>query len=293
MSLLVMATYPVDGGQVLDGEAVLTEDGRLIIDGSPLPASQGTYALLAAACRTASFLGASMPHALVAGDVGRGGGTRAAYRQLAEVASRIDPTVVVFHYMQPIMALMRRALDELASTCPDALLVADAGGMYAAKAAGLAPRFELMTPDVGEIGFLADPKVSHPAYVAHHLLGGGDFDPAELAQEARKNGGSSRVLLIKGSVDHIVEEGKVKAVIDEPSVPALEAIGGTGDTITGLASAFMAAGYTTVDAAVYAARANREAGILMQATPAMSVADLVGKLPEVLTNNLERWQTHS
>ncbi|NLO27282.1 MAG: sugar kinase [Actinobacteria bacterium] len=287
MSLLVVATYPVEGGRVLDGAAELTEDGRLTIDGSPLPASQGTYALLAAACRTASFLDAPSPHALIAGDIGRGDGTRAAFKQLVETVSRIRPAVVVFHYMQPIMALMRHALAELAGACPDALLVADAGGMYAAKAAGLAPRFELMTPDIGEIGFLADPKVSHPAYVGHHLLGGADFDPAALAREAHENGGSSRVLLIKGAVDHVVEEGAVTAVIDEPNVPALEAIGGTGDTITGLASAFMAAGLDTVGAAICAARANREAGVLMQATPAMSAADLVDRLPEVLVNHLE------
>lgn len=293
MSLLVVATYPVEGGPVLEGQVTLGKDGDLAVHGSPIPASQGTSALLAAACQTASHLDSSMPHALIAGDIGRGDGTRAIYKRLAETASRVGPDVIVFHYMQPIMALLRHALDELTDACPEALLAADAGGMYAAKAAGLASRFELMTPDVGEIGFLADPKVTHPAYVSHYLFGGPGFDPVVLARKAYESGGSSRVLLIKGVVDYITEEGTITAIVDEPSVPALEAIGGTGDTITGIASVFLAAGFATVDAAVCAARANREAGLAMQATPTMRAADLVARLPEVLEKNLQRWRDHS
>lgn len=293
MSLLVVATYPVEGGALLKGQVTLESDGSLAVDGSPIPASQGTSALLSAACQAASHLGEPTPHALVAGDIGRGDGTRGVYKHLAETASRVQPAVVVFHYMQPVMALLRHALDELLDVCPDALLVADAGGMYAAKAAGLAPRFELMTPDVGEIGFLADPQATHPAYVARYLFGGGDFDPAVLARKAYESGGSSRVLLIKGAIDHIVEKGEVAAVVEEPTVPALEAIGGTGDTITGLASALLSAGFDSVDAAVCASRANREAGLAMQATPAMRASDLVSRLPQVLEKNLDRWRNHS
>jgi len=293
MSLLVVATYPVEGGAVLEGQVTLSDEGGLTVDGSPVPASQGTSALLAAACQTASHMRMSMPRALVAGDIGRGDGTRAVYKRLAETASRVKPTVVVFHYMQPIMTLLRHALAELADACPNAVLVADAGGMYAAKAAGLARHFELMTPDVNEIGFLADPKVTHPAYVGHYLLGGGDFDPVALARKAYESGGSSRVLLIKGAQDHIIEEGAVAAVVDEPTVPALEAIGGTGDTITGLAAALLTAGLDPVDAAICASRANREAGLAMHATPAMRAVDLVAYLPEVLDTNLERWRGHS
>ncbi len=290
MSLLVVATYPVEGGCVLEGPATLGIDGALMVDDTPVPASQGTSALLAAACRTASHLAASTPYALVAGDIGRGQGTRAVYRRLADAASRIGPSVVVFHYMQPVMALLRHALHELAHACPDCLLVADAGGMYAAKAAGLAGRFELMTPDAGEIGFLADPAVTHPAYVAHYLLGSTDFDPVTLARQAYENHGSSRVLLVKGVRDYVVEEGVVVAVVDEPSVPALEAIGGTGDTVTGLAAAFLSAGFTAIEAAICASRANREAGLVMGATPAMHAGDLVAVLPEVLHRNLEGWR---
>lgn len=289
MTLLVIATYPVVEGPVLEGPVALEADGGIAIGGTRVPSSQGTSAMLGAAAQVASHLGTPAPYALVAGDIGRGDGTRHVYERLADVAARVRPSVVAFHYMQPVMALMRRAVDQLAEAAPDALLVADAGGMYAAKAAGLANRFELMTPDVGEVGFLADPAVTHPAYVSHYLFGNDGFDPVALARQAHETGGAARVLLIKGVRDHIAKAGVIEAEVDQPCVPELEAIGGTGDTVTGLASAFLAAGFPTVDAARCACLANREAGRIMGATPEMHARDLVAVLPGVFTENLCRW----
>lgn len=289
MTLLVVATYPVVDGSVLEGPVTLEADGGIAIGGTRVPSSQGTSAMLGAAAQVATHLGTPAPHALVAGDIGRGDGTRHVYEHLVEVAARIRPSVIAFHYMQPVMALMRRAVEQLAESVPDTLLVADAGGMYAAKAAGLANRFELMTPDVGEVGFLADPAVTHPAYVSHYLFGNEGFDPVVLAGRAHETGGAARVLLIKGARDHIARDGVIEAEVDEPCVPELEAIGGTGDTVTGLASAFLAAGFPTVDAARCACLANREAGRAMGATPAMHARDLVAALPGVLRENLCRW----
>ena len=289
MTLLVMATYPVPEGPVLVGPVSLEADGSVAVGGTPVPSSQGTSAMLGAASQVATYLGTATPHALVAGDIGRGDGTRAVYERLPEVAARLQPSVIAFHYMQPVMALMRRAVEQLAEVAPDVMLVADAGGMYAAKATGLASRFELMTPDVGEVGFLADPTVTHPAYVSHYLFGNEGFDPAMLARRAHESGGAARVLLIKGARDLVTLNGAVVDEVAEPCVPELEAIGGTGDTVTGLASAFLAAGFPTVDAARCACLANREAGRVMGATPAMHACDLVAVLPDVLRANLCRW----
>lgn len=289
MSLLVIATYPVSRGPVLDGPVTLQTDGTLSIDGTRVPASQGTSAMLGAACQASAYLGLEAPHALVGGDIGRGDGTRAVFDRIGEVCAREEPSVIAFHYMQPIMVLMRRAIDELAEIAPEATMVADAGGMYAAKAAGLAPRFELMTPDVGEVGFLADADVTHPAYVCHYLFGTNGFDPVALARKAQETGGSSRVLLIKGVCDHIAKYGEVVEAVEDPCVPELEAIGGTGDTITGLAAAFLAAGFPTVDAAVCASKANRVAGVRMGARPDQHASDLVAVLPDVFAENLCSW----
>lgn len=289
MTLLVVATYPVANGPLLEGPVTISQDGSIMVSGAPVPSSQGTSAMLGAAVQVTTHLGTPPPHALIAGDIGRGDGTRTVHEQLLDAVERIGPSVVAFHYMQPVMALMRKTVDGLSRHAPDVMLIADAGGMYAAKAAGLADRFELMTPDVGEVGFLADPTVTHPAYVSHFLFGTEGFDPVRLAAAAYETGGSSQVLLIKGMRDHIARNGSVAHIVDEPCVPELEAIGGTGDTITGLASAFLAAGFPTVDAARCACLANREAGRVMGATPAMHASDLVSALPGVLADNLCAW----
>jgi len=110
-----------------------------------------------------------------------------------------------------------------------------------------------------------------------------------LAARAHATGGSARVLIVKGARDYVVVEGIVVAEIDEPCVPELEAIGGTGDTLTGIVSALIAAGFRTVDAARCACLANREAGRMIGATPAMHASDLVAALPDVLRLNLCRW----
>lgn len=282
--LLVVATIPFAVGEVIAGPLGRNPDGALTVGGLPVPSSQGSSAMLAAALSVTEHLQAEPPFALLGGDIGRGEGTRAVYERLAATVDELQPAVVAFHYLQPIMALMRQAVEALVPRVDAGVLslVADAGGMYAAKASGVASCFELMTPDVGEVGFLADENVTHPAYVSRYLFGTEDFDPAKLARLAFERGGSSRVLLIKGAVDRIAVKGRVVATLSEPCVPELEAIGGTGDTVTGLAAALMAAGYPTSDAALLACNANRLAGVKMQARPDHSAEELVCELPGVL-----------
>jgi NAD(P)H-hydrate repair Nnr-like enzyme with NAD(P)H-hydrate dehydratase domain len=272
--LLVAGTMPVEPGRVFEGPVTRDADGALVVGGEVLPGCQGTGALLLAAVAACAHRGAEPPYALLAGDIGRGEGTRAIYARLSGLAHELAPSVIEFHYLQPIMALMRQAVAELADLAESGTrLVADAGGMYAARASGVGSLFELMTPDVGEVGFLADESASHPAYVSHYLFGTQGFDPVELARKAQQ-GGAARVLLVKGETDHIVEGGEVVGSVSGPMVPALEAIGGTGDTLAGLASGLMATGMPTVEAALLAARANREAGRLLSARPDHRPLDL-------------------
>lgn len=291
MTLLVVGTYPLDGGPLVEGDVALDAERKLVtVNAQPLANAQGASALLGAACAASAASGACAPYALLGGDIGRGDGTRAVFAQLPETIKKLNPDVIVFHYMQPIMALMRRALKVLSAHAPQARLVADAGGMYAAKAAGCASSFELMTPDVGEIGFLAQSGVSHPAYVSHFLFGNQDFDPPSLARQAHETNGAARVLLIKGAVDTIAVEGEVVARVEEPSIPLLEAIGGTGDTLTGLCAGLMSGGIETTRAAHVAAHVNREAGIGRGLTPAHHAIDLVVGFPEVLERVIARDQ---
>ncbi|HET6497459.1 MAG TPA: NAD(P)H-hydrate dehydratase [Coriobacteriia bacterium] len=291
MSLLVVATAPAGVGDVACGPLGRDAQGRLIVDGVALPVCQGSSAMLSAALAVTDHLGVEPPDVLIGGDLGRGEGTRAVYGLLKSEIERTAPPVVAFHYLQPIMALMRETMQWLGPLVESGAvrLVADAGGMYAAKAAGLAPRFDLMTPDVGEVGFLADERATHPAYVSNYLFGADGFDPVELARLAYERDGSARVLLIKGETDRIAVEGVIRETVSEPCVPALEAIGGTGDTITGIASALMAAGFPAFEAAVCAARANRTAGHVMGARPDHRAEDLVAALPAVLAEHLCEW----
>ena len=59
-------------------------------------------------------------------------------------------------------------------------------------------------------------------------------------------------------------------------------MGGTGDTLTGLAAALVATGMDVAKAAVLAARVNRLAGSLANPTPATQVAEIVERIPKAL-----------
>jgi len=288
--LLVAATIPTGIGETVCGQ-VERDNGVLRVGNVEIPSCQGSAAMLSAALAVTEYLGTEAPWTVLGGDRGRGEGTRAVYERLMDDVDRIRPTVLSFHYLQPVMALMRAAVEALQPrvNAGELRLVADAGGMYAAKAAGLASHFELMTPDVGEVGFMADDRATHPAYVSHYLFGNNGFDPVELVRLAHERGSSPRVLLVKGSTDYIAEHGVVKATVTEPCVPELEAIGGTGDTVTGLASAFMAADFPTFDAAVCAAKANRAAGAALQARPDHRADDIVRMFPRVFEKHLCEW----
>jgi NAD(P)H-hydrate repair Nnr-like enzyme with NAD(P)H-hydrate dehydratase domain len=199
------------------------------------------------------------------------------------------PQVLALHYCLPVMALMRRLCESL-ERCPhEVRMIADAGSMYAAKAAGLAPRFDVFTPDAAETAFLADPDATHPAYIAGHLFDADIAQTPQLAAAAYRHGNAARLLLVKGATDYVVQSGDVVAAVDEPDVPALEAVGGTGDTITGLLSAFVYAGLELHEAAIIAARSNRMAGKFAQATPATNIREIVSQYQAVFAEYLCQW----
>ena len=168
-------------------------------------------------------------------------------------------------------------------------MIADAASMYSAKAAGVAEEFDIFTPDATEIAFLADPNATHPAYIARHFFDTDITRTPELAAAAYRNHSAAKILLVKGSIDYIIRDGDILETITEPDVPALEAIGGTGDTITGLVSAFAYAGLELHEAAIIAAKANRMAGKFAQPTPATKVGQIVAQFPAVFKEYLCQW----
>jgi len=286
--MLIVGTVPVDGFPLTMGRAVPDGEG-IVVDGQRIPCAQGTGAMISAALAVTCYLRIDPPHVLLAEDIGNGRGTRELFEYLIARVGDICPQVLALHYCLPIMALMRR-LCESVSRCPRRVqMIADAGSMYAAKAASLAPSFDVFTPDASEMAFLADSDATHPAYVAKHLFDANIDQTPDLVAAAHKHGNAARLLLVKGSTDYVAEDGGIVATISEPDVPALEAVGGTGDTITGLVSAFAYAGLESHEAAVIAARSNRMAGKLAQATPATSISQIVGQFPAVFESYLCEW----
>ncbi len=288
--MLIVGTIPNKGMPVTMGQVNL-EGEFLVVDGKRFSCTQGTGALITAAFVVTNHLKLKPPHALVVGDTGgiSDKGSRELFQYLIDKVCVLLPKVLVLHYCLPIMPVMEKLCQTIDGCSRRPFMIADAGAMYAAKGAGLAQKFDLFTPDITEMGFLADPEAAHPAYAARHLF---DCEPEkvpELISAAYKNNNAAKVLLVKGKIDYIVSGGAIQAKIAEPDVPALEAIGGTGDTITGLVSALVYAGLGPSDAAIVAAKVNRVAGEYARATPATKVRRIIDMFPAILKEYLHGW----
>jgi NAD(P)H-hydrate repair Nnr-like enzyme with NAD(P)H-hydrate dehydratase domain len=254
-----------------------------------IPCTQGTAAMITAALVTTEYLKLDAPQVLVAGDTGQGKGSREMYEYLIQNVAKLQPEVLSLHYCLPDMSLTRRLCEAVKGCAKRPFLIADAASMYAAKAAGLAPEFDVFTPDATEMAFLADPEATHPAYIARHLFDTDVTQTPKLVAAAYGKKNTARLMLVKGATDYVVRGGEILATISEPDVPTLEPIGGTGDTITGLVSALVYAGLEPHEAAIIAARANRMAGKLAGATPATRVSRIIDQFPDVFRQYLCLW----
>ena len=222
----------------------------------------------------------------MSGDNGNGRGSRLLYDYLINNLPTMSPDVLLLHYILPVMGLMKKVCVAAAKCKKKPGMIADASSMYAAKAAGFAPFFDIFTPDLCEMAFLADADAVHPAYISRHLFSAEILQAQELIAAAYRQKSAAKILLIKGAVDHVVEESNIVCTISEPDIPALEAIGGTGDTISGMIGALIDAELTQCDAVIAAAKTNRKAGEYAQATPATKIRRIVQAIPHVLKNSI-------
>ncbi len=296
--LVIAGTVPIEDLPLTVGRPRL-KDGYIIMGDVEIPCTMGTAAMVSTAMVACQYLSADVPLWITAGDLGEGSGSRDIYKYLTVAAcNRISPTspyikfdILAMHYMLPIMGLMRDVIDSFEASGHKPVLVADAGSMYVAKAAGVATKFDVFTPDAGEMAFLADPQATHPAYIQHYIFGvdAVSSEIPKLIEQAYKNGNAAKLLIVKNPVDHIAMDGRVIATISEPNVPTMEAIGGTGDTITGLVSAFLAAGFDLDKAAIAAAKANRMAGKYANPTTATKIWEIISQFPQVFKEHLCEW----
>ncbi|MFZ1986495.1 MAG: NAD(P)H-hydrate dehydratase [Desulfatitalea sp.] len=264
--------------------------GDLSIDGRRVAVNRGTPALLAAALRAAQCIGAPEIHAFLVGDIGKGQGSRRLYQFLESHLCEFEFQVLTFHYLQPDVDWHNRVLFAIEELPRRPLLIADAGFMYAAKMSGQAPAYDFFTPDAGELAFLADESAPHPFYTRGFILHQ-DNNVPDLIQRAYHHANAAHLLVVKGAIDTIADEHGILSTVNQPSFDAMEAIGGTGDTLTGVLTVLCGAGYEPARAALLAAQANRLTGRITDPTPATQVAELIEAIPQALTDLLESGPT--
>ncbi|ADU64243.1 MAG: sugar kinase [Pseudodesulfovibrio sp.] len=282
--LAVVGTIPDPALPVIQGEAIL-ENNALTVSGQRIATDRGTPALLASACAACATLGLPAPHAFLVGDEGLGHGSRALYAHLADTLPGLTIATLVFHYLMPDVMWHDKVLFAVEAMAVRPRLIADAGFMYAAKMSGQAPAYDLFTPDAGELAFLADEAAPHPFYTRGFILHE-DNNVPDLIRRAYEAGNAARCLLVKGSVDHVADADGVLQTVDSPCEETLEAMGGTGDTVAGIAAALVQAGHPVARAALLAARTNRLAGQLARPNPGSRIAEIIVHIPRALTQTL-------
>ncbi len=109
----------------------------------------------------------------------------------------------------------------------------------------------------------------------------------DLVQRAYEHGNAAQYLLVKGSTDYIMNQIGLLYSVDRPSVESMEAIGGTGDTLTGIATALISTGMNVPEASYSAAKINRIAGLYADPTPATQVIEIINQIPQVVENVLK------
>lgn len=278
--LAVVGTVPDLGIPLLDAPVTL-QGHELRVDGHRLAADRGTPALLMAAAQACRHLGQPLPHAFLIGDEGLGHGSRALYRHLVDALPARQYSTLVFHYLQPDVDWHNKVLLAIRAMPEQPRLIADAGFMYAAKMSGQAAAYDLFTPDAGELAFLADETAPHPFYTRGFILHDENKAP-DLIARAYANDNAAACLLVKGGVDFIANTDGILDTVCEPAEEAMEAIGGTGDSVTGMVAALIESGLPVPEAAGIAAAANRIAGRLAKPTPGSQIFELLRHIPAAL-----------
>lgn len=282
--LLLAGTIPIEEMPLTYG-ACKYGDRKLVIGDYVLTENYvtlGTATMISAASATCQALGIKEPQAVVVGDIGSGEGSLKIFRFLTDEVAKLKPKVLTIHYILPAREQFMKLVDTVDKMEEKPFFIADAGALLNAKAVGLSRKFDLFTPDPGELSFLADADAAHPAYVRHFIFDVDNTEVVRLGKEAWEHGDTPRYLLVKAATDHIFVEGKVVGVVKEPFIPALEPIGGTGDTITGVVSALIYSGIEPSEACLKAAKINRLMGQLSNPTPATRIAQLIPFIPEAV-----------
>ena len=284
--LALIGTIPRRYLSVTSGE-VLTGDKNVTVGGESFPLQRGFPAMIGTAAIVCSELKIPLPMAFTVGDIGLGDGSQKLYDNLKNSLTELPAKVLCFHYLMPDVFRHDQVLQTIEGMSKKPILIADAGFMYAAKMSGFAPSYDLFTPDIGELAFLADEIAPHPFYTRGFICHEENNVPS-LISRAYHGGNASKVMIVKGERDYICSKGEITSVIEKPYVETLEPIGGTGDTLTGIVSALIYGGYAVEEAAVMAAKINRLAGEFAHPTPGTQVSEIIMHIPKALSKVMKK-----
>lgn len=276
----IVGTIPEEGFPLVSGTAILDGD-HLILGDKRIAVNRGTPAMIAAAIETLKYMHKPNPFCYLVGDIGSGEGCVSLYEYLIAHIADIPLKTIALHYFQPDVGLFKQLLSAINALPVRPTLIADAGFMYVAKMGGDASSFDLFTPDAGELAYLADEKAPHPFYTRGFILHEENQMP-DLIKRAYQHNNAASFLLVKGATDYVANKNGIIATVDSPVEEALEAIGGTGDTLTGIVSALLYAGMDLESSSIKAAKVNRVAGFLAKPTPATQVYDIIRQIPQAL-----------
>ena len=275
--IVLVGTVPYKT-DVYTGIARIDED-YLYIEKTRFNIERGTAAMAASCAQICRFYGLPMPLCIFGGDISDGKGTELMFQNLNLDIVKYNSEIVTLHYMFPKIAYGEPFVTKINSLPRKPQLVADAGGMYLMKTIKQSQFFDVFTPDEGELLFLADEYASHPLYVRSELINK-ITDKDSLVQSAYRNGNTAKTIIVKGKTDYIYREGIRVKEYKGPDIPAMEAIGGTGDTITGMLTGlrFGKEGDPDYKALVI----NRLIGKHIKCTPATQIKEFITAIPIVL-----------
>lgn len=276
----IIGTIPEYSFPLISGE-ILLQDDKLIIGNKSVAVNRGTPAMIAAAAETLKYLNKSNPYCYLVGDIGDGKGCKLLYEYLEDNIADASFETLSFHYFQPNVVLFKKVMSAIKQMSARPILIADAGFMYVSKMGGDASFFDLFTPDAGELAYLADEKAPHPFYTRGFILHEDNLVP-DLIKRAYQHNNAASYLLVKGVKDYVADKDGIITVIDNPVEEALEPIGGTGDTLTGIVSALVDSGMEIHTASAKASMVNRLAGFYAMPTPATQIYDIIKQIPRAL-----------
>lgn len=276
----IVGTIPEDDFPLVSG-SVLLEGDQIIIGNERIAVNRGTPAMIAAAIETLKYMNKPNPFCYMVGDIGNGEGCKRLYKHLTDHIADNPFKTLALHYFQPDVGLFKQLLSVIGAMSDRPTLIADAGFMYVAKMGGDASFFDLFTPDAGELAYLADEKAPHPFYTRGFILHEENLVP-DLIKRAYLHNNAASYLLVKGVIDYVANKDGIIAMVDSPVEEALEPIGGTGDTLTGIVSALVNSGMEIEAASAKAAKVNRLAGLYAKPTPATQVYSIIKQIPRAL-----------